>query len=99
MERERPNITQTDHSVPGAKAEAGGQAVNIRLVGFDRPFFTAFAVVLALVAAVASFYTEFREERRVYFTQRCEAFLEMAVTHQQTVVPYQICGPRDGDNR
>ena len=77
-----------------SQSTGSGQAVSIKLIGYDRPFFTAVALVLSIVAAVECFFTEMREERRVYFTQRCEAYIEQATfTHQP--VPYAVCGPRE----
>lgn len=68
--------------------------VDMKVVGMDQPFFTALAVVLSIVAAVFCFFTEMREERRVYFTQRCEAYIEQAVFNH-AAVPYKVCGPRE----
>lgn len=87
MERERPSITQTDHSVPGAKAEAGGQAVNIRLVGFDRPWFTALAVAISIMSAFYSFEAGRQATQDVYWRQRTEAFLEILATQGYRVPP------------
>lgn len=90
---------ETQNAVMEARTTGSGQTVqsSIKLIGFDQPFFTALAVTLALFSFMFCFMTTFLEGRRVYFTQRCEAYLEQAVTNHQTVVPYKICGPRDGD--
>jgi hypothetical protein len=92
MTEERGAISQTDDS--SQMADAGGANVRIQLVGYDRPFFTALALVLAIVAMIGSFFTEWREERRVYFTMRCEGFVEQAAFDHKPV-PYSICGARE----
>ena len=71
-----------------------GSNVRIHLVGFDRPFFTALAVVLSLASAMFCFFMNVNESRRVYFTQRCEAYVEQAAFDHKPI-PYRICGPRE----
>ena len=77
-----------------SRSTGSGQAVSIKLVGMDQPFFVALALVISVVAALECFFTEWREERRVYFTQRCEAFVEQAVTNHQPVT-MSICNTRE----
>lgn len=84
----------TVHADDSVRAERGGSAIKITLVGFDKPLLTAIALVLSVAAAGMCFFTEMREERRVYFTQRCEAYVEQAVFNKQPV-PYAVCGPRE----
>lgn len=76
------------------KNSGSGQAVSIRMIGFDKPFMTAFAIVLSLAAAMFCFFTEYKEQQRVYFTQRCEAYVEQAVFNHQPINP-ALCGPRE----
>lgn len=83
-------INTNDESV---KAE-GGNAVKISLVGYDHPFFLALAVVLALFSLLYCFSVNHEEAQRVYFTQRCEAFIEQTVSNHQQVMP-AICGARE----
>lgn len=87
MAAERPDITQHDNSVPGAKAEAGGQAVNIRLVGFDKPWFTALAVAISLMSAFYAFEAGRQATQEVYWMQRTEAFLELLANQGYKVPP------------
>lgn len=52
----------TNLSDASMKVENGGSIASIRLVGFDRPFFTALAITVALGAMLLAFYAE-REAR------------------------------------
>ncbi len=87
--------TQTDLSISGAKAEAGGQAVSVRLIGYDQPFFTAVALVLAVVSLIVATFVLWDVNRITYFTQRCEAYVEQAAFDHKVGVPYAICGARN----
>jgi hypothetical protein len=71
---DRANNTQTDDNSQGA--DRGGANVKISLVGFDKPLLTASALALSIVAVLFCFFTWSWEERRAYFTQRCESFIE-----------------------
>jgi hypothetical protein len=77
-----------------SQTTGAGQAVSIKLIGMDQPFFVALAVVISVVAALFCFFTEMREERRVYFTMRCEGFIEQAAFEHKTI-PYSICSARE----
>lgn len=87
-----PRNAQTDDH--GKTINGSGSITEIKLVGFDKPFMTAVAVVLSLAAAMFCFFTQYEEERRVYFTQRCEAYVEQAAFNHQPVNS-ALCGPRE----
>lgn len=76
------------------RSEGNSSAVSVRVMGMDQPFFTALAVALSLAAFAFAFYVEMQEQRRVYFTQRCEAYIEQAAFDHKPI-PYAICGTRE----
>ncbi len=53
---------ELNHTDARLTAEHGSSIASIRLVGFDRPFFTAIAVAIAMGAMLLAFYSE-REAR------------------------------------
>lgn len=63
-----------------ASNSGSGQALNIRLIGFDKPFFTAFAVVASIFSCIYSFEAGREKAQDVYWKQRAEAFLEILAT-------------------
>lgn len=78
--------------------EGGSNVTSIRLIGYDRPFFIALSVAISLVAAMFCFFTYSQENRRVYYTMRCEGFVEQLAFTQKPVSPKyikSICGPRE----
>lgn len=58
----------------------GGQAVNIRMVGFDKPFMSALAVAISVMSAFYSFEAGRQGAQQTYWLQRNEAFLEQLAT-------------------
>lgn len=64
----------------------GGQAVNIRMVGFDKPLLTAIAILLGIVVAFYAFTISQEVIRMEYWLQRNEAFLEQ-LSNQGVRVP------------
>ena len=71
---DKPNNTQIDDH--GQRAEGSGSNVSIRLVGYDRPFFTALALAVSILSAFYSFEAGRQATQAVYWLQRSEAFLE-----------------------
>lgn len=67
----------------------GGQAVNIRMVGFDKPFFTAVAIAIATVCLLYSYQISNEVVRMEYWLQRNEAFLEQ-LSNQGVHVPADL---------
>jgi len=62
-----------DHS----KAVHGsGSITEVKLVGFDKPFFTALAIAISIVSAFYSFEAGRETAQSVYWLQRSESFLE-----------------------
>lgn len=59
-----------------ARTNGSGQSVNIRLVGADRAFWIAVAVVMSLFSFLYCFSVNHEEAQRVYFENREEAFIE-----------------------
>lgn len=59
-----------------ASTNGSGQAVNVRMVGFDKPFFTALAIAISIMATFYSFESGRQTAQAVYWLQRNEAFLE-----------------------
>lgn len=89
-----------DELLPSANAERNSQATNVavRLVGFDQPFFTALALVASFVSAMFCWFTQHSETQRVYFTQRCEAYVEDLAFSKKPVTPSylkDICQTRE----
>jgi hypothetical protein len=81
--------TQTDDH--GQHLDGPGSNVSIRLIGMDRPFFSALAVVLALAAMVLAFFAMTQADRTdakaVYWLQRDESFLEELANQGYKVPP------------
>lgn len=71
------------------RADHGGQLVNIRLVGMDRPFFTALAIVLGIFATIYAYECGRQTSQAVYWLQRNEAFLEQ-LSNQGVKVPEDL---------
>lgn len=75
------NTQTSDESVRG---ERGAQVTSIKLVGFDRPFFTATALVAGLVgillSGIAIAMTLNQLSANEYWLSRSEAFLEQLAT-------------------
>lgn len=72
--QERPSNSQTDDN--SQTADKGGANVKISLVGYDRPFFTALAIALAVMSCFYSFEAGRQATQEVYWRQRIETFLE-----------------------
>lgn len=68
------------------KNEGPGQAVSVKLIGFDKPFFTAVAIALALGCMLYCYQISNEVVRMEYWLQRNEAFLEQ-ISNQGVHVP------------
>ena len=69
-----PGSAHSDESVRG---ESGALVNSIRMmIGFDKPLLTAIALVLSVFSAIFCYSMQTWEAKRVYFTQRCEGFIE-----------------------
>lgn len=77
MTEERGHTQTDDNSL---SVHGSGSVTSIRLVGFDRPFFTAFAVALSLVCLLYAFKCDRDLAQDAYWRQRTESFLEVLAT-------------------
>lgn len=88
MTDERGHTQTDDHA---QTVHGAGSITSIRLVGFDRPFFSALAVTLAIAAMILSFEAERSADRTdakaVYWLQRDETFLEQLSAQGYKVPP------------
>ena len=66
--------TQTDDHT--RTINGSGSITEVKLVGFDKPFFTALALAIAIMSAFYSFEAGREMAQTVYWLQRNEAFLE-----------------------
>ena len=75
----------------GQNAEGSGPNSNIRvnIVGMDRPFFTAFAIVLSIMSAFYAWECQKQASMMSYWLQRNEAFLEQ-LSSQGVKVPQDL---------
>lgn len=82
---------QTNLNDERVTAEAGSHQSIVRLnvVGMDKPFFTALAIVLSLSSAFYAWQVSVEEQRKVYWEQRTEAFIEQ-LSAQGVKVPQDI---------
>lgn len=86
MTNERGHTQTDDH---GKTVNGAGSITEIKLVGFDRPFFTALAITLSIVSILYSFYLGGYLIRTEYWLQRNEAFLEQ-LSNQGVHVPADL---------
>jgi len=73
----------------GQRVEGSGSNVRVSLVGMDRPFFTAFAIVLSIMSAFYAFECQKQASVMSYWLQRNEAFLEQ-LSNQGVKVPQDL---------
>lgn len=64
-----------DEDIPAVSNNGSGQAVVIRMVGFDRPFFTALAVTLALAACVGAYLVHSEARMAEYYSVDLEVYM------------------------
>lgn len=77
----------SETAVDGIHAHDGSSVASIRLVGFDRPFLSAVALVLAILACVIG-YLDFHERTaNEYWQQRIETFIEQMASEGYHVPP------------
>lgn len=69
-----------------ARTGGSGNSVNVRMIGFDKPFFTALAVAISIMSAFYAFEAGREQAQAVYWLQRNEAFLEQ-LSNQGVHVP------------
>jgi hypothetical protein len=69
-------VTDDQIEAMSARTSGSGQSVNVRLVGYDRPFFTAAALAISIMSAFYAFEAGREAQQEVYWLQRSEAFLE-----------------------
>lgn len=70
--------TQTDDH--GKTINGSGSITEIKLVGYDRPFFTALAVALSFGCLLYAMKCDRDLAQDAYWRQRTESFLEVLAT-------------------
>lgn len=78
---------ESEDDLMEAHSTGYGQAVNVRLIGYDKPFLTAVAIALSIFSILFSFYLTGYLIRTEYWLQRNEAFLEQLSTQGVHVPP------------
>lgn len=73
-------MSDEDDALMEAKNDGPGQAVNVRLVGVDRPFFSAAAIAISLMSLLYAFKCDRDLAQDAYWRQRTESFLETLAT-------------------
>lgn len=86
-EREYTSTAIDRMSNDSVRGEGGSNVTSIRLVGYDRPFFTALAIAISIISAFYSFEVGREKAQDVYWKQRIEVFLEQLSTQGIKVPP------------
>ena len=86
-----------EDEVMEARTSGSGQSVNVRLVGFDKPFFVAAALAISIMSAFYAFEAGRETAQTVYWLQRNEAFLEQ-LSAQGIHVPQDLLNHK-GDTK
>ena len=81
MTDEVKDAAVTSHST------GSGQAVSIKLIGYDRPFFSALAIAISIMSAFYSFEAGRQATQDTYWKERAETFLEILATQGYKVPP------------
>lgn len=77
-----------------ASTHGSGQSVNVRMVGFDKPFFVAAALAISIMSTFYAFEAGRETAQAVYWLQRNEAFLEQ-LSNQGIKVPSDLLTHKD----
>jgi hypothetical protein len=66
-----------DHS---RAVHGSGSITEVKLVGYDRPFFAAAAIAISLMCLIYAFKVDREQAQEAYWRQRTESFLETLAT-------------------
>jgi hypothetical protein len=69
-------MTRTNSNDESMHATGSNNVTSIRLVGYDRPFFTAMAIALSILAVILAYMAFHEATVDEYWMSRTEAFLE-----------------------